>query len=147
MNVAKDFSSTFSFALSDEDEFKKEMEEVGLGESGAEVNVVCFGKDGKKYPWIQEDDEFSEEGFRDFIKKLNTGKRVKFLHYICLRINNLYQFQGRVKAYIKSQPVPKDDKGPVRTVVGANFDKVVKDVSKDVLIEFYAPWCGHCKVC
>ena len=26
-----------------------------------------------------------------------------------------------------------------------NFDKIVLDKSKDVLIELYAPWCGHCK--
>ncbi len=29
--------------------------------------------------------------------------------------------------------------------MGRNFEEIVNDEEKDVLIEFYAPWCGHCK--
>jgi hypothetical protein len=44
-----------------------------------------------------------------------------------------------------SQPLPVEDQGPVKVVVASTFDEVVLDESKDVLVKFYAPWCGHCK--
>jgi protein disulfide-isomerase A1 len=35
--------------------------------------------------------------------------------------------------------------GNVKIVVGDSFDDIVLDETKDVLLEVYAPWCGHCR--
>jgi len=52
---------------------------------------------------------------------------------------------GTAKPFFKSEDVPKENNGPVTVVVGKNFEEVVMDKTKDVLLEIYAPWCGHCK--
>ncbi|CAJ0581139.1 unnamed protein product, partial [Mesorhabditis spiculigera] len=114
----------YNFAVADEEEMATELAQVGLGDSGLEHNVIAFGYDGKKYPMDPEafDGEL-DENLENFMKKLS---------------------QGQIKPYVKSAPIPKNDKGDVKTLVGANFNKVI-DGTKDALIEFYAPWCGHCK--
>ncbi|KAK5663395.1 hypothetical protein OQA88_3824 [Cercophora sp. LCS_1] len=52
---------------------------------------------------------------------------------------------GKIEPSIKSEPIPESNDGPVAVVVAKNYNDIVLDDNKDVLIEFYAPWCGHCK--
>lgn len=53
--------------------------------------------------------------------------------------------EDNLKPFYKSDPVPENNDGDVKIVVGNNFDEIVLDESKDVLLEIYAPWCGHCQ--
>lgn len=51
---------------------------------------------------------------------------------------------GTLQPHLKSEPEP-ETQGPVTVLVGTNYDRIVNDPTKDVLVKFYAPWCGHCK--
>nr|XP_027086854.1 protein disulfide isomerase-like 1-3 isoform X2 [Coffea arabica] len=74
----------------------------------------------------------------------------KFLLEGDLTLSNIKLFgekflEDDLKPFYKSDPVPEKNDGDVKIVVGKNFDEIVLDESKDVLLEIYAPWCGHCQ--
>lgn len=52
---------------------------------------------------------------------------------------------GALKPHLKSEDEPENNNGPVKVLTGNNYDGIVKDANRDVLVKFYAPWCGHCK--
>uniref|UniRef100_A0A8C8R4S2 Protein disulfide-isomerase A4 n=1 Tax=Pelusios castaneus TaxID=367368 RepID=A0A8C8R4S2_9SAUR len=121
LEVAKDFPE-YTFAISDEEDYSSEIKDLGLIDSGEDVNAAILDEGGKKYAMKPE--EFDSDVLREFVLAFKKGK---------------------LKPIVKSQPVPKNNKGPVKIVVGKTFDTIVMDPKTDVLIEFYAPWCGHCK--
>jgi len=120
LSVAKNHKD-ITFAIADESYHL--FEEMGFGETGEDVNVGCLKGKEVKYP-MDMDDGFDEDTLADFIE--------------------LYK-KGKAKPRFKSEKPPKKNSGPVKVVVANTFEQIVNDDSKDVLIEFYAPWCGHCK--
>lgn len=124
LKVAKGHTKT-RFAVANGDQFAGELDEYGLasptGKDATPV-VAARGADGKKYVMKE---KFSVEALETFVENFEDGK---------------------LEPHIKSEEVPEDNNGPVYTAVGKNFDELVVNSKKDVLIEFYAPWCGHCKV-
>ncbi|KAE8375795.1 protein disulfide-isomerase [Aspergillus bertholletiae] len=51
----------------------------------------------------------------------------------------------KIEPSIKSEAIPETQEGPVTVVVAHSYKELVLNNDKDVLLEFYAPWCGHCK--
>jgi len=50
-----------------------------------------------------------------------------------------------LKAHYKSEDIPDSNEGAVKILVGKTFKSIVFNAENDVLVEYYAPWCGHCK--
>mmetsp|Transcript_2672 Transcript_2672/g.7943 ORF Transcript_2672/g.7943 Transcript_2672/m.7943 type:complete len:497 (+) Transcript_2672:181-1671(+) len=52
---------------------------------------------------------------------------------------------GKLEKVVKSEDPPADNSGPVTILTAKTFNDIVFGNSRNVFVEFYAPWCGHCK--
>lgn len=85
------------------------------------------------------------------VRVYNTEKRKQFVMNEPVTAESLTSFMkayaaGEVPVHMKSEALPEDwNANPVKVLVGSNFNEVALDTTKFVFVEFYAPWCGHCK--
>jgi len=120
--VAKEFKSDISFVKLDGVRWADHAKTFGL--SGTTPGVVLEDRDNRKNYVFPADTQMTVENLR--------------AHFAGFLANTL-------SATVKSEEPPADNDGPVTVVVGKTFESIVLDTTKDVFVEFYAPWCGHCK--
>jgi len=122
-SVAEKHRGAISFATIDAKAFGAHAGNLNLKADQFPAFAIQDTVNNKKYPYDQ-DAKITKELIGKFVQQYVDGK---------------------VEPSIKSEPIPETQEGPVQIVVAHNYDEIVLDDSKDVLIEFYAPWCGHCK--
>ena len=96
-----------------------EMKELGVEKAEVPVLVLHDLKNRKKFHF---DGALKVAEIKEFVEQF---------------------FQNSLPPYVKSQKNQPENDGDVRIVVGKNFEAVVRDPTKDTLIEFYATWCGY----
>lgn len=70
LEVAKDFPE-YTFAVADEDDFAAEVKDLGLSESGEDVNAAILDESGRKF--AMEPDEFDSDTLREFVTTFKKG--------------------------------------------------------------------------
>merc|ERR1712025_257794 len=123
--AAKGFKGKLLFVLVDCDveDNKRVMEFFGITEENCpDMRVINMEKNMAKF--APEKSDLSAEGVKAFVNGV---------------------LDGSIKRHLKSEEVPDNSENAVKVVVGKNFNDLVLDPTKNVFVEFYAPWCGHCK--
>jgi len=147
--VAERYSGQLLVSYADKVGQKTAFDNLGFEADEVNTFAILNPKDGK---WFKFDAEDYEDDVDDTdaaavaaAKKSSASKKKS------LDVEGWLAFcadylAGDVAAYTKSQKAPKDNlTRPVKIATSNNFEDLVDRDDKDVMIEFYAPWCGHCK--
>ncbi|KAJ3037567.1 protein disulfide-isomerase precursor [Rhizophlyctis rosea] len=122
--LAKQYKGKINFVYLDTTKYGAHGKNLNLKEDQWPAFALSEPKQNLKYPYDQEASLTDVSAIESFVKSFVDGK---------------------LEPSLKSEAIPEKNDDAVKVVVGKNYEEIVNDKKRDVFIEFYAPWCGHCK--
>jgi len=141
--VAEKFRNTVLITYADRKDQAQTVEHFNAQDEEHLFIIEDVADGGKQYKY--DPDDYSE-GAQDKKGKCKNKKKSTALDVAGWALFIDEFLAGEAREYVRSQKAPKDNlKRAVKIATGNNFQEVVEHREKDVMIEFYAPWCGHCR--
>jgi hypothetical protein len=132
----------FAFGYVDYEEKKERL--YKLGGFKQIPNTIIRVDFSTESSYIYEGKTFSVDAVSEWISGIVSGSvKANVLSEPSKQKKNLI-FWKNLKIFFFIT-VPENNDGPVQKIVGLNFDQIVFDSNKDVLIQYYIDWCQGCK--
>ena len=113
--------SNLAFAIANEQDFPTDLKALGFESWGEDVAVGIYAPGPRKYRLTE---ELTKSSLKEFVDDFLSGD---------------------LEPYLASERPPKKLTGPVKTVVGTTFDKIMYDPKSSVIVMMCIPSIQKCR--